>query len=116
MRHALAAIKAPVFLGGPIALIPPFLKIGLGGLRQEHAPCGLEIGARHVERRRRAVLAFARLGSRIEAAAPLPLRGGVRVADRAHDRADVQVAVMSAPSLLMGVRNRGAPRRRAGSR
>jgi hypothetical protein len=29
-RHALAAIKAPIFLGGPIALIAPRLKIGLG--------------------------------------------------------------------------------------
>jgi hypothetical protein len=33
MGHALAAIEAPVFLGGPIALIPPFLKIFLGPFR-----------------------------------------------------------------------------------
>ena len=37
MRHPLAAVEAPIFLGGPVALISPFLKIGLGPLRQEDA-------------------------------------------------------------------------------
>jgi hypothetical protein len=33
MRHALAAVEAPIFLRRPVALISPFLKIGLGPVR-----------------------------------------------------------------------------------
>jgi hypothetical protein len=55
-------------------------------------------------RRQRAVLAFPGLGSRIEAAAPLPLRRGVGIADTLPDGADVDVAVVDKPGLLMGIR------------
>src|SRR6202022_1202584 len=48
-RHALAAVKAPVLLGSPRPLIAPGLKIGIGALRQKHAPRGLKIGARLVK-------------------------------------------------------------------
>ncbi len=44
MRHALAAIEAPIFLRRPIALSAPCLKIRLSPFRQEHAPGRLEIG------------------------------------------------------------------------
>ena len=37
-QHALAAIEAAIFFRCPVAMIAPFLKIGLGPLRQEHAP------------------------------------------------------------------------------
>jgi hypothetical protein len=51
MWHVLASIEAPIFFRSPIALISPFLKIGLGTVRQEHKPGGLESGARVIERR-----------------------------------------------------------------
>ena len=44
MRHALAAIEAAIFFGRPIPIVSPFLNIGLGALRQEHAPGGFEVG------------------------------------------------------------------------
>jgi hypothetical protein len=40
----------------------------------------------------------------IEAAAPLPLRCCVGIADGPRDRADMDVAVINHPSLLKGVR------------
>jgi hypothetical protein len=52
MRHPLAAVEAVISLRGPVALISPFLKVCLGPAGQKHAPCGLEIGARLVERSR----------------------------------------------------------------
>jgi hypothetical protein len=33
MRHALAAIEAPIFLGSPVALMAPFLKIRLHAVK-----------------------------------------------------------------------------------
>jgi hypothetical protein len=72
MRQPLTTIEASVFLGGPIALIAPRLKIRLGAVRQKHAPCGLEVGPRLVERSRGAALMFAGMGSRIKSAAPAP--------------------------------------------
>jgi hypothetical protein len=62
---------------GPIALPSPRLKIGLGAVQQEHAPCGLEIDPRLVERRRGTALMFAGMGSRIKPAAPAPLSAGL---------------------------------------
>jgi hypothetical protein len=104
MRHVLAAIKAPIFLGGPIPLITPRLKIRLGALRQEHAPCGFEVGARLVERSRGAALMFAGMGPRLKPAAPAPRVGIGWVARADRDRADAHVAVVDQPGLLMGVR------------
>ena len=49
MRHALTAIEAPIFLGSPVALMAPFLKIRLSPFRQEHAPRGLECRSRRLE-------------------------------------------------------------------
>jgi hypothetical protein len=46
MRHALAAVEAPIFLRRPVVLISPSLEIGLGALRPERAPGGLEGGSR----------------------------------------------------------------------
>ena len=67
-----------------------------------------EIGARLVERRRRAVLAFATLGSRIEAATPFPWLGVVRIADTLNDRAGVNIAVVDLPAFLAMVRRPAA--------
>src|ERR1700726_2271736 len=44
MRHALAAIEAPIFLGSPVAVMALFLKSRLSPFRQEHAPGRLECG------------------------------------------------------------------------
>jgi hypothetical protein len=66
MRHVLAAIEAPVFFRGPIALTAPCLKIGLGAVREEYAPSILEIGARLIERSRGAARMFSWMRSRID--------------------------------------------------
>src|SRR3982074_998593 len=71
-RQPLARVPQRVFPRGPIPLITPRLEISLGSLRQEHPPGTLEIGAGLVEGGGRAILLFARLGSRIEPATPLP--------------------------------------------
>ncbi len=57
-RHPLTPIEAPIFLGRPVALIAPFLEIGVRALRQEHLPRLFEIGAGLVEGGRGAVCAF----------------------------------------------------------
>ena len=62
MRHALAAIEAPIFLGSPIELPAPRLKIRLSPFRQERAPSGFEVGPLLVERGRGAALMFAGMG------------------------------------------------------
>jgi hypothetical protein len=55
----------------------------------------------------------------IEAAASLPLRGGVGIADAQRDCADMNVAVIDQPGLLPGVRiaaaGKGARARLSGS-
>jgi hypothetical protein len=74
MRRVLAAIKAPIFLRGPVPIVSPFLKINLGSVRQKHAPCRLEIGPRMVKRSRAAALMFAGMGSRIKPACRITCR------------------------------------------
>src|ERR1700738_2792325 len=71
-RHALAAVKAPVLLGSPRLLIAPGLKIGIGALRQKHAPRGLKIGARLVKGCSYAIRTFPCMTAGIEAARPAP--------------------------------------------
>ena len=45
-------------------------------------------------------MAFPRTRARIEAAAPFPLLGIVRVADALNDRAGVNIAVIDFPAFL----------------
>jgi hypothetical protein len=104
MRHALAAIDAPIFLRRPVVLTSPCLKIRLGAVRQEHAPCGLEIGSRLVERRRGTALMFAGMRSRIEPAAPFPRIGVGWIARADRDRSDAHIEVVDVPRHLQGVR------------
>jgi hypothetical protein len=96
-----AAIPHGVFALRPIPLIAPGLIVGLGPPRRKGLPCRFEVGARLLEGVGGAGRALARVRSRIEAAAPLPLRRGVGVADAAHDRADVHVAEVRVDRLSM---------------
>jgi hypothetical protein len=82
----LASIPQRIFSRGPISLIAPCLKIGLGAFRQEHLPCTLEIGAGLLEGRGGARLMFAGMRARIEPAVPFPWVGIVQIADALGDR------------------------------
>jgi hypothetical protein len=104
MRHVFAAIETPIFLGSPIPVVSPRLKIGLGALRQEPTPDGLEIGPCLVERSCGAALMFAGMGSRIKPAAPAPRVGVGWIARADRGRADTHVAVVDEPGLSQGVR------------
>jgi hypothetical protein len=59
-----AGIPQRIFPFGPISLIAPCLKIGLGALRQEHQSCSLEIRAGLREGGGGVGLMFARIGKR----------------------------------------------------
>jgi hypothetical protein len=59
-----AGIPQRIFPFGPISLIAPCLKIGLGALRQEHQSCSLEIRAGLLEGGGGVGLMFARIGKR----------------------------------------------------
>src|ERR1700730_10108760 len=63
-RQQFAAFPHRVFLGGPISLVAPRLKISLSALRQKHPPRGFKIGAGLLEGRGRAVLLLARFRTR----------------------------------------------------
>ncbi len=63
-------------------------------------PCLLEVGAGFAEGRGGAALMLARIRSGIEAAAPFPLRGVVRIADALGDRPGVDIAVKYVPAFL----------------
>ena len=43
--HALVSFEATIFLGSPVPLIAPGLKIRFGSLRQKSRPCGFEVVA-----------------------------------------------------------------------
>jgi hypothetical protein len=76
-RQPLTSFPDRIFLRSPVALIPPFLKVGFGPVGEKYAPCGFKGGAGLVKGFRRAVGAFARMRAGIEATAPscgLPLR------------------------------------------
>jgi hypothetical protein len=88
-----------IFARGPVALIAPCLKIGLGPLPQEHCPCALEIGAGMVERCRGTVCAFSRMTARIESATPFPWVGVKQVADAPCNRPGVNIAVIDVPAI-----------------
>lgn len=62
-----------------------------------------KIPAGFVKAGSRAVPAFPRTRARIEAAAPFPLLGIVRVADALNDRADVDIAIVDVPAFLAGI-------------
>jgi len=85
----LASIPQRIFSRGPISLIAPRLKIGLGAFRQEHLPCSLEIGSGLGEGRGGVGLMFTRMRARIEPAVPFPLIGIVRIADGLRNRTGV---------------------------
>jgi hypothetical protein len=93
----LAGVPKRIFPRGPISLIAPRLKIGLGALRQERLPCVLEIGAGFVEGRGGVGLMFTPTRSRIEAAAPFRPISIVRVADALGDRSGVDTP--ASPSM-----------------
>jgi hypothetical protein len=96
-------VMHPVLPSREISVVAPFLKICLGPFRQEHAPGGLESGARQVERGCGAALMFAGMGSGIKPATPAP-RIGVGWIPRAdHDRADAHIALVDQPGHLWGV-------------
>src|SRR6476660_3657450 len=79
--ETLATIPHGIFAFCPVSLITPRLIVGLSSRCREDPPRCLVVGARMVESRRGAAGAFARSRARIEAAAPVPLRGGVGIAD-----------------------------------
>jgi hypothetical protein len=67
---------------------------------REDLPRHLKIGASLVEGGGRAAALFARIGSRIEAAQPLPGFLVVWLANTAHDRANVNIAEIDVPTVL----------------
>jgi hypothetical protein len=95
----LACIPQRIFLGGPISLIAPCLKISLGAFRQEHLPRAPEVGAGLVEGGGCAALLFARLRSRIKNR-------------NAHDQADQIALYVWVPPR----RGKVAPRHRINQR
>jgi hypothetical protein len=97
----LAGIPQRIFPFGLISLLAPCLKIGLGALRQEHQPRALEIGAGLFEGRGSVGLMFPRMRARIEAAAPFPRMGVVRVAGALGNRADMNIAVVNVPAVAV---------------
>src|SRR6476620_5134333 len=98
--ETLATIPHGIFAFCPVSLITPRLIVGLGSRCREDPPRCLEGGAGLVEGRSGPGGAFARPRAWIEAAAPLPLRGGVGIADAPRDGADVYVAIMNVPAVL----------------
>ena len=90
------------FMHVPIPRITPHLEIGLRALRQEHLPSLFELCAGVVECRRRSVLMFAGMRAGIEAAAPFPKVGVVRVADARGDGAGSDIAIIDLPALVAG--------------
>ena len=70
--QAHAGVPQRVLFRRPVALVAPGLEVGLGAGRQEDLPCRLKPGAGFVQAGCGAAAAFARPGSRIEAAAPFP--------------------------------------------
>jgi hypothetical protein len=57
----------------PHRVLVPFIEVGIAALWQIVSPCRFECRARFLETRRGAVSIVARIATRIEAAAPLPL-------------------------------------------
>ncbi len=98
--ETLATIPHGIFAFCPVSLITPRLIVGLSSRCREDPPRCLVVGARMVESRRGAAGAFARSRARIEAAAPLPLRGGVGIADAPRDGADMNVTEIDMPAVL----------------
>src|SRR5450631_3373124 len=100
MRHPLAAIEAPIFLGSPGLLIAPSLEVGWRTARQIVAPRDFERHARRLETRRRAVPVIARMAARIESAGPLPppIRG-CRDTRPLGNRADANAGIVDMPAF-----------------
>ena len=92
-RQPLAALPHGIFLFRPLLLVTPGLEIGLGPLRQEDAPSGLEVGPGLVEGRGRAGGALTGVSARIEPARPAPRGLVARDPDALADRADPDVAI-----------------------
>src|SRR6266581_28220 len=98
----LAGFPHRIFPRGPISLIAPSLKIGIGPVRQEHLPGGFKIGAGLVKRGSRSVGAIAWMATWIETAVPFPRILIMRVAGADRDRAGVHIAVVDVPAFLAG--------------
>jgi hypothetical protein len=104
----LAGVPQGVLPRRPIALVAPLLEVGLGPGRQEHPPCLLKAGAGLVQARCGATAAFARVGSRIETAAPFPGIGVVGISGAPRKRADMHVAVIDVPAVVaLGISSPG---------
>jgi hypothetical protein len=107
-----------IFALGPIPLIPPFLKVGLGPLRQEDPPSRLEAGPGLVEGRGRGG-ALAGVTARIEPARPAP-RGLIARDANPLCRAVAMAMRSKKPAPANGLRPRdrrgGAVQSRADSR
>jgi hypothetical protein len=91
LRQQFASLPQLVFPRRPVALISPFVKIGLGALRQEHAPCAFKGNARLVEGGRGAGSPVAGLGAWIESRSAIAIDqyrpgcpSGARSSQRAH--------------------------------
>jgi hypothetical protein len=103
-RQLASRIPHRVFPRCPGAVLPIFVEVGLGAVRQEQAPGRLEIGARMVKRRLGAALVLSGMRAGIKPAAPAPRVGVSRIARAERDRADTDVAVVDQPGRLWGVR------------
>src|SRR3954471_17293950 len=98
-RHPFAAVKASILLRGPIPLVAPLLKVGLGALRQEHRPSRLEAGPRLFEGCGAAGLVPTR---------PSPTRIIVRDANALGDGADSDVTIEYLPAFLSRIAGQSA--------
>jgi hypothetical protein len=102
--HALASVKAAVLFVGPVPLPTPGPKVGLGSPCREHLPRRFEVGSGPVEGRRSAGEVFTGLRSRIETAAPALLIDFDRHTGAFADGADMRVAIVDVPGLLVDFR------------
>jgi hypothetical protein len=84
----------------PIALIPPFLKVGPGQRRQDPLPGCFEVSARMIEVYRCTAPILTRLYARVKAGVPPELLVVDRAAGAARNRADLHIAVIDVPAVL----------------
>ena len=85
---------------GTIATI--LLEIGLGAVGEKDTPRSPESATRLVEALGKSACSLCQITARVEAAAPLPARCAVWIADALRDHADPHIAVMDQPGLLLG--------------
>ena len=96
----LAGVPERIFALGPIPLIAPRLEIGLGAVRQKHAPCCLEVGAGLIEGGSGAVRAFSWMATGIKAAMSCPAIFIMGRAGTHRDDADADVTKIDVPTFV----------------